>query len=113
MKSKHEQLYVAVQDLLIELGITPEELRFIAASNYQIEMDKVKITAETAQKLIDADIIVETVNWRQKPVVESEKLIVSDRNNEISEVDISVPEETIFNKIKSSLTPGILWEYLQ
>lgn len=32
MKSKHEQLYVAVQDLLIELNITPERLRDIAAN---------------------------------------------------------------------------------
>ena len=29
MKNKHKQLYVAVQDLLIELCITPKKLRFL------------------------------------------------------------------------------------
>ena len=139
MKSKHEQLYVAVQDLLIEIGITPEDLRGLATKDHQIKLYGKVITA---QKLIDADLIVEEINWR-KPG----KLIVSDRNNEVSEIDVSGPHQendssviaknedlsrqlksftnkinnlpvedyplTTFNKIKSSLAPGILWSCLQ
>jgi hypothetical protein len=116
MKNKHEQLYIAVQDLLIELGITPEKLKLIVTNKSCIvDCAASKVTAETAQKLIDADLIVEEINWR-KPG----KSIVSDRNNEVSEIDVSSldprspnREETVFEKVKSSLPPGILWSYLR
>ena len=59
MKNKHEQLYVAVQDLLIELGITPKRLMDIAANKTHNS-----INPKTARKLIDADLIVEEINWK-------------------------------------------------
>ena len=119
MKNKHEQLHVAVQDLLIELGITPRKLRGVATNETHGYIKPV-ITQKTAQKLIDADLIVEQINWR-KPVMEPGKLIVSNKNNEVSEIDASQPKEdhlhkkttSAFDKIKSGLAPGILWSYLQ
>jgi regulator of PEP synthase PpsR (kinase-PPPase family) len=105
MKNKHERLYVAVQDLLIELGITPERLRDIAANRTHGHIKPI-VTSNTAQKLI-----AEEVNWR-KPG----KVLVSDKNNEVSEIDVSQIKEdhihkkaiSTFDKIKSGLPPGIL-----
>lgn len=83
MGTKHEQLYVAVQDLLIELGITPKKLKLIVADKSCIvDCAASKVTAKTAQKLINA------------LSVENFPLIT-------------------FDKIKNSLVPGILWSYLQ
>lgn len=92
IKDKHEQLYVAVQDLLIELGVTPKRLRDIAANKTHNS-----INPKTAQKLIDAGIIVEEINWRMP-------------GNVLSVKDYPL---TTFNKIKSDLAPIILWSYLQ
>jgi hypothetical protein len=130
MRDKHEQLYVAVQDLLIELGVTPDKLRDIATNRTHGHI-KPTITAKTAQKLIDADLIVEEINWR-KPG----KLIVSGKNNEVSEIDAVLSEKAYkdqdhtsviknfgssifdralltFDGIKSNLPPQTLWSYLQ
>lgn len=101
MKDKHEQLYVAVQDLLIELGITPKRLRDIAANKTHNS-----INPKTAQKLIDADIIVEQMNWRVPGNV-------SGPYQRTNETNTFQDKELFFNKIKSGLAPGILWEYLQ
>ena len=112
MKSKHEQLYVAVQDLLIGFGITPQRLRDIAANKTHSS-----ISPKTAQKLIDADLIVEEINWRKSDNVSNSPPTHScslnhydngsyDKNSH--EVALS-----LFNKIKADLAPGILWEYLR
>lgn len=110
MKNRHQQLYVAVQDLLVELGITPEKLRDIAA-NRSHGLIKPIVTPNTAQKLIDANLIIEQTNWRRPG-----KVLVSNKDNEISEIDTPSSEDVIlstFNKIKSGLPPGILWSHLQ
>jgi hypothetical protein len=83
MENKHEQLYIAVQDLLIELGITPKKLKLIVTDKSCIvDCAASKVSAETAQKLINA------------LSVENFPLIT-------------------FNKIKSRLAPIILWSYLR
>ena len=106
MKNKHEQLYVAVQDLLIEIGITPEDLICLATKGHQIELYGEVITAKTAQKLIDADLIIEQINWRKPGNVFGP-------DQETNKVNAFQDKELSFNKIKSSLAPRILWEYLQ
>lgn len=65
MENKHEQLYVAVQDLLIGLGISPKKLRFIATQPIGFTTSEPKgITPKIAQKLIDTGLIVEKMDWR-------------------------------------------------
>jgi hypothetical protein len=105
IKNKHERLYVAVQELLIELGITPERLRDIAANRTHGHIKPI-VTSNTAQKLIDAGLIAEEVNWR-KPG----KVLVSDRNNEVSEVDVSSLDPRSPNREET--VPEILWSYLR
>ena len=123
MKNKHEQLYVAVQDLLIELSITPKRLRDIAANKTHNS-----INPKTARKLIDAGLIVEEIDWR-KPINVSGPHQENDSSVIAKDEDLSrqlksftdkinnLPVEdyplTTFNKIKSSLAPGILWSYLR
>lgn len=123
MKSKHEQLYAAVQDLLIELSITPKRLRDIAANKTHNS-----INPKTARKLINAGLIVEEIDWR-KPINVSgphqendSSVIAKDENLSrqlkifMDKINSSLSDETIlsmFNKIKSGLRPGVLWEYLQ
>jgi hypothetical protein len=123
MKSKHEQLYVAVQDLLIELSITPKRLRDIAANQTDSS-----INPKTARKLINADLIVEEINWRKPsnvsdPHQEDDSSVIT-KNEDFSrqlkifmdKINSSLSDETIlsmFDKIKSSLSPNVLWEYLQ
>ena len=127
MKDKHEQLYVAVQDLLIELGITPEKLRTVAKKETHGYIKPI-ITAKTAQKLIDADLIVEEIDWR-KPINVSGHHQENDSSVIAKDEDLSrqlksftdkinnLPVEnfplTTFNKIKSGLAPIILWSYLR
>lgn len=112
MENKHKQLYIAVQDLLIELGITPKKLKLIVTDKSGIvDCTALKVSAKTAQKLIDADLIVKEINWK-KPG----KALVSKKNNEISEINVLSVENfplTTFNKIKSDLAPIILWSYLR
>jgi len=115
MKTKHEQLYVAVQDLLIELGIDPKKLRSIAAEPVHStnSVDETKITPKTARKLIDADLIVEEIDWK-KPG-EKEKLPISGDYN-LNGPDVfptENPSLTTFNGIKEKLPPRILWSYLR
>ena len=110
MKDKHEQLYVAVQDLLIELDISPKKLRFIATQpvNSAATFPGSKISTKTAQKLIDADLIVEEINWRQPGNV-----FGPHQETETNALPVEDYPLTTFNKIKSSLAPGILWSYLR
>jgi hypothetical protein len=105
MESKHEQLYVAVQDLLIELGITPEELRSLALNKRTRNTTyEGTITPKMAQKLIDAGLIVEEINWRRPGNV---------ADFYYQKIEDPLPGEIVFNKIKSGLTPNILWKYLR
>ena len=54
------QLKVAVQDLLREVGITPSDLRSIAArADYADDHIGAKVTVRVAQKLLDAGILDE------------------------------------------------------
>ena len=120
MKNKHEQLYVAIQDLLIELNITPKRLRDIAANK-----DLNSINPKTAQKLINADLIVEEINWRKSGNVfgqhqKSLDLLAFDaiKSRLLPQtlwlyLQEHHPGFVSFDKIKSELPPGILWSYLQ
>lgn len=58
------------------------------------------MSIKTAQKLIDADLIVEEVNWR-KPV------------KSIKAAQRLIDAETMFNKIKDDLHPADLWRCLR
>ena len=58
MEDKYKQLKVAVQDLCIEVGITPSDLRSIAAhADYADDHIGAKVTVKTAQKLLDAGLV--------------------------------------------------------
>lgn len=107
MKNEHEQLYVAVQDLLIELGITPEDLKDTAARKTHGYHTKPTITAQTAQKLIDADLIVEEINWR-KPEDGDHASVIT--NFPLSKFDKAL---LTFDEIKSNLPQQTLWLYLR
>lgn len=111
MKNKHEQLYVAVQDLLIELGITPERLKGIATGETHGPM----ITPKTAQKLIDADLIAEEVNWRKPGNVFGSRQESVETESKTG-INDSISKDAVlltFNKIKSSIPRIVLWEYLR
>jgi hypothetical protein len=111
MKDKHEQLYVAVQDLLIELSITPKRLKDIAADKTHSS-----INPKIAQKLIDADLIVEQINWRQPGNVFGPHQKTDETNLSDSDQELPKPgslDLLTFNAIKSKLSPQTLWLYLQ
>jgi uncharacterized OB-fold protein len=55
---RYEQLKVAIQDLFIEIGITANDLKSIAArADYDDDHIGAKVTVKVAQKLLDAGIL--------------------------------------------------------
>ena len=52
---KYNQLLVAVQDLLLEMDVTPEDLEQAAKGQYMREV--LILSAKTAQKLLDAGVV--------------------------------------------------------
>ena len=77
MEDRYEQLKVAVQDLLIEVGISPSDLRSVAArADYADDHIGAKVTVKTAQKLLDAGILL--VSKDDLNPVEMKVLVVLD-----------------------------------
>lgn len=101
MKSKHEQLYIVVQDLLIELGIDPNKLKSIADNILHHQ----QISPKTARKLIQCQ--QRKALAKLGPVIRSLKSNFYKKGRKIKMYDNFKNETTSLPKFNSSRKPHI------